>query len=385
MTATRRITIAATAAAALLAVGCGSSSPGSQHAAAAAALPIPLDTSVGTASGSWATIVMGGSAAQRNNFWQLFVRPSGGDRWVLVTPPGTGDGGGLVVIPGVGQSAVTAFRPSNLLTFTPLTQTGDSGQSWTALGPLDAALASSPGALALQPTTRQLIALTTHGAVEQASRGGSWRTLTTARALAATNAGRRCGLANLTAAAYSPSGDLLLAGSCSKPAQVALFTGGTRAWRATGPAVPASLSRESITVLRLAVTGRDVVVLMQAGTGSDARLVAAWSDNGARWSLSQPLPLNGAAFASAAFGLAGTVAVTTTKGSAALIDNGGSTWRALPRPPAGTAALASLAGSEVDALAVDQSALTVWQLSQPGSSWERLQSMTVPIQYGSAG
>ncbi len=352
---------------------------------AAAALPVPLDTSVGTATGSWATIVMGGPAAQRNNFWQLFVRPSGSDRWALVTPPGTGDNGGLVVIPGAGQSAVTAFRPSNLLTFTPLSQTVNSGQSWSALGPLDAALASSPGALALQPTTGELIALTTHGAVEQASAGGSWRTLTSARALAATAAGRQCGLSNLTAAAYSPSGDLLLAGSCSKPGEVALFSGGATAWRASGPAVPANLSRERVTVLRLAVSGRDVIVLLQAGTGSAARLVAAWSDNGGRWSLSQPLSLRGAAVASAAFGLTGTVAVTTTGGSAALIDNGGSAWRALPRPPAGTAALASLAGSEVDAFAVDRSSLTVWQLSQADSSWQRLQSMTVPIQYGSAG
>lgn len=378
---------AATVAAALLAAGCGSSSTGSRSdtAAAAAALPVPLDTSVGTASGSWATIVMGGSAAQRNNFWQVFVRPSGSDRWALVTPPGTGDNGGLVVIPGVGQSAVTAFRPSNLLTFTPLTRTADSGQSWSALGPLDAALASSPGALALQPATGQLLALTMRGAVEQASPGGSWRTLTTAEALAATAAGRKCGLSNLTAAAYSPSGDLLLAGSCSKPGEVALFTGGTGAWRAMGPAAPASLGRESITVLRLAVIGRDVVVLLQAGTGSAARLVAAWSNNGGRWNLSPPLPLRGAAFASAAFGVTGTVAVTTTEGSAALIVNDGSTWQALPRPPAGTSALAAVADSEVDALAVDGSTLTVWQLSQIRGSWGRVQSMTVPIQYGSAG
>jgi hypothetical protein len=385
MTGARRIAVAVTAAAALLAAGCGSSSPGNQRAAAASALPIPLNTSATTAVGSWATIVMGGSAAQREAFWQVFVRPSAGDRWALVTPPGTGDNGGLVVIPGAGQSAVTAFRPSNLLTFTPLSQTGDNGQIWSALGPLDAPLASSPGALALQPTTGQLLALTTQGAVEHASTGGSWRPLTSARALAATAAGRQCGLSDLTAAAYSPSGAALLAGSCSKPGVAGLFAGGPATWRAVGPEIPASLSRKTITVIRLAVTGPDVVMLLQAGTGSAASLVVAWSVGDARWSLSQALPLRGAAFASAAFGQTGAVAVTTTEGSAALIGSGGSAWQALPRPPAGTAALANLAGNEVDALAVDHSALAVWRLSQARTSWQRIQSMTVPIQYDSAG
>jgi len=383
----RRATLAATAAATLLAAGCGSGAQGgkSTGTAAVASLAMPLNASIATASGSWATVVMGGSAAQRDNFWQLFERPPGGDRWVLATPPGTADNGGLVLVPGGGQSAFTAFRPSILLTFTPLSRTTDGGQSWSALSPLDAPLASSPGALAVQPATGQLLALTTRGAVEQASAAGSWQMLTTARALAATAVGRRCGLTSLTTAAYSPSGDLLLAGSCSTPGVAGLFAGGSGAWRDAGLALPASFRHKTIAVLRLLVTGRDVVALLQAGTGNAASLVVAWSASGGRWSLSQPLPLRNATLSSAAFGQTGAVAVTMTAGSAALIDSGARTWKGLPHVPFGTDALASLAGGEVDAFAVDRSTLTVWKLTPAGNKWERLQSMTVPIQYGSSG
>ena len=70
--------------------------------------PAPsLDTSLVTAAGTWAVAVMGGSVAQDNNFWQLFIRPAGSTRWKLVTPPGTADNGGLVL---AGGGPVTDHR-----------------------------------------------------------------------------------------------------------------------------------------------------------------------------------------------------------------------------------------------------------------------------------
>jgi hypothetical protein len=46
---------------------------------------------------------MGGSAAEHNNFWQLFVRPAATGKWRLATPPGVASNGGLVVAsPGAG-------------------------------------------------------------------------------------------------------------------------------------------------------------------------------------------------------------------------------------------------------------------------------------------
>jgi hypothetical protein len=65
-------------AAAMLAADCRSAAHASRGSAARAAPPaLPsLDTSMVTAAGTWAVAVMGGSAAQYNNFWQLFTRPA---------------------------------------------------------------------------------------------------------------------------------------------------------------------------------------------------------------------------------------------------------------------------------------------------------------------
>ena len=83
-----------------------------------------------------------------NNFWQLFVRPAGSRGWKLVTPRGTADNGGLVLAAGAGPSLITGFRPSQYLTYTPLTSTADGGQAWSSTGPLDGTLANVPDALA---------------------------------------------------------------------------------------------------------------------------------------------------------------------------------------------------------------------------------------------
>lgn len=119
----------ALAVAALLA-GCGSPAPAAPGPAAEAppgGAPF-LATSTVTAAGTWAVAVMGGPVAEENNFWQLFARPAGTSRWKLVTPPGTADNGGLVLA-GAGGSLITGFRPSQYLTYTPLTITRNAGRS----------------------------------------------------------------------------------------------------------------------------------------------------------------------------------------------------------------------------------------------------------------
>ena len=129
---------------------------------------------------------MGGPVAQENNFWQLFARPAGSSRWTLVTPPGTADNGGLVLA-GAGGSLITGFRPSQYLTYTPLTITRNAGQAWSSTGPLDGALADVPDALAAASATGHLLALTADGTAELAAPGyTSWTTLATQRSLAAT-------------------------------------------------------------------------------------------------------------------------------------------------------------------------------------------------------
>jgi hypothetical protein len=387
MTTPRPLTAtAAILAAALLAAGCGSATPAAQQPGVRTVPPAAsLATSLATASGTWAVAVMGGSAAEHNNFWQLFVRPAGRTRWTLATPPGTADNGGLVLA-SAGQSLITGFRPSQYLTFTPLSATSDNGQAWSSQSPLDAALARAPDALAVAPGSHNLIALLSDGTAELAAPGYTrWKTLASLRSLAATPAGRRCQLAALTALAYTPAGVPLLAGRCSRPGVAGIFAGTSGTWQATGPALPAALSGQPVTVLRLTQTANQTVALLAAGSGHAASLLAAWSaDNGARWLLSPALALGGAAIASASFGPGGTAAVLTTGDRAEVITSGSRQWQTLPAVPPSTAILAAGPDGSTDALAVHHATLTVWQLPPGGGDWAKTQTINVPIEYGSS-
>jgi hypothetical protein len=242
------VTVAALAAAAFI-TGCGSAAPTARGPAAEAppaGAPF-LATSLATAGGTWAVAVMGGSVATHDNFWQLFTRPAGSPVWKLVTPPGVPDNGGLVLADG-GHSLIAGFRPSQYLTYTPLTATADGGQAWSSTGPLDGVLANVPDSLAAAPGNGRLVALLAGGTAAQAAPSGyaSWSTLACQRSLAATSAGRRCGLQNLTAAAFSPSGQPLLGGTCRHLGTAGIFaeTGGT--WQAAGPPVPAALAGQAV-------------------------------------------------------------------------------------------------------------------------------------------
>jgi hypothetical protein len=388
MTASARAVscILALASAGLIA-GCGSTAPATGGNPAAWAPPAGarlLDTSTETAAGTWATVVMGGSVTAHNNFWQLFIRPAGSQRWKLVTPPGVADNGGLVIAP-AGPSLITGFRPSQGLTYTPLTQTRDGGQAWSSTGPLDAPLANVPDALAAAPGGGYLLALLADGTASIAAPGYTrWATLASRHSLAATPAGRRCGLGRITAAAYTLTGEPLLAGTCTRAGTAGIFADTSGTWQPAAPALPAALTRQPITIRRLIATTSQTVALLSAGTGYATSLLAAWSaDNGRHWILSAPLRLAGAGLASAAFGPGGTVAVITTSGRAAVINSRGG-WHWMPALPAGTATLAPGLAGEADALAVHGGTLTIWQLTVGSSTWTKAQVINVPIQYGSS-
>jgi hypothetical protein len=378
--------IAAAVATGFLAAGCGSATSPTRAQSASTMVPASsLATSVTTPAGTWAVVVMGGSARQYENFWQLFIRPAGGSSWKLVTPPGTADNGGLVLASGGGSAMITAFRPSQRLTYTPLTQTTDGGRAWSALNPLDAALAASPDSLAVPPAGGATLALLTDGtAVVGRPDATRWTNLASSRALIATPAGRRCGLKSLTAAAYTSVGVPLLAGTCSRAGAVGIFAeqGGT--WQATGPAVPAGLAGQDITVLRLATSGKVTSALLQAGSGHAASLFAAWAGPNAHWTDSPLFGLGDVGLASASFGPNGAAAIITTGDRGAVIDGKGGAWRELPALPAGTATLIPSAAGRIAAMAVKAGTLTVWQLDSAGSKWAKTQAITVPIQYGSS-
>ena len=383
----RRSAAALALAAAALLAGCGSPAPNVPGPAAEAApggAPF-LATSLVTGAGTWAVAVMGGSVAQENNFWQLFARPAGSSRWKLVTPPGTPDNGGLVLA-GAGGSLITGFRPSQYLTYTPLTITRNAGRAWSSTGPLDGALADVPDALAAASATGHLLALTADGTAELSVPGYTrWTTLATQRSLAATAPGRRCRLQDLTAAAFSSSGQPLLGGTCSRPGTAGIFAGTGGTWHAAGPALPAALAGQPVQVLRLTSTASGTVALLAAGTGPAVRLLAAWSpDSGSHWALSPPLRLDGAAVSSASFGPGDTAAIVLNGSRGQTVAGPGTSWRALPALPPGTATLAAGPAGGFDALATKRTTMTIWQLAPGSAAWAKAQAISVPIQFGSS-
>jgi hypothetical protein len=371
-------------AATTLAAGCGSAA-GQATTPARPTAPPSLATSLATTTGTWAVAVMGGSAASHNNFWQLFVRPSGTSTWQLATPPGVASNGGLVLAGLPAGSVLAGFRPSQDLDYSPLAVTKNNGRTWSpAL--LDAGLADVPGALAADPASGRLLALLTDGTAELSRPGGTaWTRLTTRHALASSPAGTRCQPASLNAAAFSPSGQPMLAGGCGRPGTAGIFSRTGRTWQLTGPALPAAYAHQAITVLRLTTTGKSTSALLDAGTGSSARLLAGWSaDGGTHWKLSPPLPLNGATLTSASPGPGDSLAIILSHRHAAAISSAAGSWRQLPALPPGTATLAPSPSGGWNALAVHGTQLTIWQAAPGAQAWDREQVIKVPVQFGSS-
>ena len=363
----------------VLAAGCGTQA-GPASTPALRVQTAPLSTSLVTPQGTWAVAVMGGSAADENNFWQLFVRPAGASRWSLVTPQGVADNGGLVAAGGT--SLVVGFRPSQGLAFSPLATSGDTGRNWTP-GLLDADLADVPDAMAVAPAG-QTLALLHDGGIEAAASAaaataGQWSRLTTQSALAASAPGRGCGLVAVNAVSFGPNNVPMTAGSCVRRGVAGVFADRGGAWQAAGPVLPAGFGGDQVQVLGLASTAGTAggnAALLVAGTS----LLAAWSDGG-RWTVSAPVA--GGTVRASGFGPGGSVWVLLGGGRAETIGGPGASWRTLPSVPEGTATLAPGPGSGAyDALAVAGSRLTVWRLA--AGAWARVQVITVPITYGSS-
>jgi hypothetical protein len=354
--------------------GCGTK-PAPSSAPPPAPAPPPLVASFASTAGpGWAVVLMGGSAAQENNFWQLFVRDSDTTRWTLATPLGVADNGGLVVASPGGGSLVTGFRASQLLAFSPLAASTDSGGSWSSVGPVDSGLSDVPDALAAGPDGR-LIALTSGGAELGQRLGASWTRLSSARSLAATQAGKACRVTGLTAAAFASSGTPILAASCSRPGVAGIFADHGGSWQAAGPAVPASLAGQDVDVLRLAATGSGLVALLRAGTS----VVAAWYD-GSRWTVSAPL--HAAALTSTAIGPGGSMGVILNGSHGVTLAGPGAVWHALPALPKWAATLALGSSGQVDAIAASGGTFKDWRLASAG--WSLAQTVHVNIPYGSS-
>jgi hypothetical protein len=366
--------------AAALVAGCSAAPTASAPPPAVPAVPPPIATSFADGTGpGWAIVEMGGSAAQEDNFWELFTRTPGSAPWRLATPLGVADNGGLVVTGTGGGALLTGFLPSQDLTFSPLAASSNSGASWSSASPVNPGLADVPDALAAEPDGR-LVALTSGGAELGQPLGASWTHLSSSAALAATPAGKACGVAGLTAAAFGPAGTPMLAASCARPGVAGIFADSGGHWRAAGPALPAALAREDVEVLRLAPVGTGLLALLQAGTGPGASVVAAWYDGGT-WTVSPPL--RAPAVRSTAIGPSGSLGIILNGTHAATLAGPGASWRALPALPRWVATLALGPSGQVDAIAAHVGTFTDWRLASAG--WSSAQTIHVTIPYGSSG
>jgi hypothetical protein len=377
--------------------GCGSRpAPTTAQRTAPPAPPLVSSFASGAGTG-WAIVEMGGSAAQENNFWELFARQPGSATWRLATPLGVADNGGLIVTGTGGGSLLTGFVPSQDLTFSPLATSGDGGGKWTSGSPVTPGLAAVPDALAAGPGDN-LIALTKTGAKLSQNLGATWRSLSSTKTLGATSPGRVCAVTGLTAVAFgssssagSPgtgSGTPMLGAGCGNPGVAGIFVRTAGSWHAAGPArsaLPASLQREGIEVVRLASTSSGLVALLRAGTGPDATLVAAWTPtNGSAWKVSPPLRLGSRRLLSTAVGPGSAVGVTLSGGRGETLTGPDATaWRVLPALPESAATLALGPSGQVDAIAAHAGTFQDYRLATTG--WGLAQTLKVTIPYGSSG
>jgi hypothetical protein len=219
-----------------------------------------------------------------------------------------------------------------------------------------------------------------------------WRSLVSGRALS--RVASACGVQSLTAVSLGTASQSLVGAACSRPGQLGIYapfpaTSTERAsWQDIGPSLSAQAG--TATVLRLARTSGGVEGLAQARSGAASSLVTFWGQGTSdRWSTSTPavVPSRWAVRATAAGGDSG-------QGMAALLGDGprrrvvdisgpGAPWATLPVPPPGTSGIACV-GSGVDAFVVHTSHLAVWAWTPATAAWQPVDSITVPVPYGSS-
>ena len=359
-------------------------------ASGAAPSGVPLSSAIETGGGSWAVLPMGDLSSPSNTFWQVLHEAPGSSQWSVVTPQGVADNGGLVA----GASAVSTLigtLPSQHLRFSPLSVSVDGGSSWSPVL-LPGGLAARPDALA-DAGGASTGSLALVGTTVLRARPGlaSWSPLVSLRRL--DRATPLCGATALDAVAVAPSGAPLVATGCRRGGSVAVFTPLAGGWTQVGTTLSRRLGAQSTSVVRLVSGGPVTTALVAAHrSGSDA-LVALWQKAGG-WTASAPLalPSNGSLLASSV-GPGGSAAVVLGSKSAPVAYDlvPGGAWTRLPPLPPATSALGplqaavGLGGPSLDAFTVTGTALGVYALTPSGTNWAKVQSIQVPLAYGSSG
>jgi hypothetical protein len=370
---------------------CSSGGSPAAQSASAPALATPLATSLPTSAGTWATVPMGHLEQPLNTFWQLLFRPVGGGSWSNhVEATAVATNGGIVLASPHGTSLIAGLLPSNLLTFSPLIYSASAGRSWSN-GLLPEGLAARPDALAASSLAQGLALVSGHAGTQVLASAGSlsvWRTAVTQNELAATPAGRACGVAAVTAVAYLGTNPLVGA-SCARPGLAGLFVQRAGGWQLLQGALPAALARDRVEVLALDSVGSGIGALLAASGGAGQTVLIAARYAAGSWASSTPLPVSASQQVSS-FGPTGSdgafVLLTSSARPAQLaIANGpAAVWQQLPPPPAGTATVAFGPAASVEALAAAGTVLDIWALEPRVRVWVHRQTMNVPIEYGSS-
>jgi hypothetical protein len=347
----------------------------------------PLAGSVANSTTTWATVGMGKNDGQFDVFWQLFALDAATGRFTLVTPPGVASNGGLMIgQAGKGPSALIGFGVSQDLEYSPLALSANDGRTWSP-GGLAESLASVPSAVGsdAQGDAFALVGGDSPAVVERSGSLTSWKTVITRASLASTAAGRRCQLGSLEGVAVDSGGSALVGTSCREEAVPGIFVSDGTTWRLAAVPVPASLRSDAFAVLRL---GSSSALLAAVGHATD--VVAAWQASSPEsWALSAPLALpSSAALVATGSGPGGRQFVLWREGTtelAAVIQGSGGRWQMLTGLPSRTATLAFLPNGQVDALSVDDTRFSAWRLDDPtGTTWTKVQALTVPIPFGSS-
>ena len=364
-------------------------------APAVAAAVAPLTSSIVQGGDTWLVVPMGHLNQFLNTFWQVLVRSPAGTGWKTVTPPGVADNGGLVVDPAPGGGLLAGFLVSQFLTFSPLSRTDDGGRTWNGLY-FPEPLLAVPDALGGSATGPALALGRSGGGtlLEAGPTLSSWRPAITARTLARTPAGARCGIERLTATAVAPHGDPLVGVECRRPGTVGLFDVATTDATAIPFSDSPALRDAAVSVLRLVPTAGGVAVLLRAERRAGrATIVAGWLAGGPQpATLSTPLavPAGARLVASGTTSGGGLFVLLAPAGGGApeLADvsapaPGAAAWSVLPHPPRGTLAAAFSPG-RIDAVTVHDSTLIDYALDVASATWVQSQVFHVDIQYGSS-
>lgn len=365
-------------------VGCSShSGAGSSTSAANPSIGVPLTTSVAASSGTWATFPMGHLDDPANTFWELFTLPSGGQFWAQHTPPDVADNGGLVIAP-TSAGAVVGFRPSELLSFSPLASTEDGGTTYTP-GLLSGGLANVPDALSVSPSG-EAAALTATQVLTSAATLSGWQPVTTPAAIGASPAGQACGVRQLTAVMTTGT-DIVVGASCSKPGVVGLLQRAASAFVSARVQLPTADADDVVDVLRIAPYKQGVAVLIGVHNGSATSYIGVWSPTlgSPTWTLSAPKSVGGTLISTGVTSGAGFVVLAKASSgalTAAVVGGPGSAWTQLVTPPVDTATI-SVSSNRSDALVVGSDTFTDYQLTD--GQWVKAQTVQVAIPYGSSG